>query len=247
MSSLHFQSCPLLIAQIVEQTIQIEHVVRCCCKRDHVDADNYKRVRFQDNVNQCNNKHNHDEGNKDDGYNDVGVGNRCSSKFEIEGLTSVLKSNNNDSDNDDDNDDDMTKQHEQPLHHHPSQTLHRRERTLLAGDLTAPTKQKSEFVEHSSVKAPAGGQEVDYLQPRALVIVHQITTVAQVHQPHPLDLTVHQQTIQAQVPVPTCATCPTCVDFVGGSVCVPDEVGRAMLPSSPTPEGNIDPFQSTTH
>ena len=85
MSSLHFKYCPLLIAQIVEQTGQIEHDVRYLCKRDHVDADNHKRVRFQDHINQCNTNHDHDEGNKDDGYNDVGVGYRCSSRFEIEG------------------------------------------------------------------------------------------------------------------------------------------------------------------
>ena len=90
MSSLHFQSCPLMIAQIVEQLCQIVHDVRGhLCKKDHVRADHRKQVRFQDHINQCNNNHNQED-NKDDGYNDVGVGYCCCYRFEIEGLTFVL-------------------------------------------------------------------------------------------------------------------------------------------------------------
>ena len=65
LSSLHFQSCPLLIAQIVdqaehEQAIDVK-LSRYFCKIGHVEADNRRSVRFADNVNQCNNHDNHDD------------------------------------------------------------------------------------------------------------------------------------------------------------------------------------------
>jgi len=71
LSSLHFQSCPLLIAQIVEQTAHEQAIdvklSRYFCKLGHVkaDADNHRVVRFADNINQCDNHNNHN--NHDDG------------------------------------------------------------------------------------------------------------------------------------------------------------------------------------
>ena len=68
-SSLHFQSSALLIAQIVEQNCQIEHDVKLSrhfCKTSQVESCNHRRVRFEDNVNQCNNHDNHDNHDNND-------------------------------------------------------------------------------------------------------------------------------------------------------------------------------------
>ena len=77
-SSLKLQSCPLLNSQIVEQLAHIDHsVIADFCRASHVDADHQKRVRFEINVDNNNDKQQHNDetkGNHKRGFNKNGVG-----------------------------------------------------------------------------------------------------------------------------------------------------------------------------
>ena len=74
-SSLKLQSCLLLNSHIVEQITEIDHSVKAnarkvnradnrkadCCRANHVDADNHKRVRFEINVDNNNDIQQHND------------------------------------------------------------------------------------------------------------------------------------------------------------------------------------------
>ena len=171
-----------------------------------------------------------------EGFRVGSVKQESSIKLEVRDLTSVLKSIttttaiNDDNDDDDDNE---TK-HDEPLHHHPSQTLHPAREGSSRRWFTELPKQKSELVEHSSLKARVGGRL--YLHSPVPGTAQIITTSpsAQTLDFHPPDCS--SRIIEAQVPV-ALPTCPTQWPIYK-STCV---TTPAPAGSSREAESNIDP------
>ena len=148
-------------------------------------------------------------------------------------------------DNNDD-DDDMKRPHDEPLHHHPSQTLTRREKALLAGMSTELPKPKSDLVEHSSPKARVGGRV--YLHSPVPGIAQLITTSPSVQNilgPQP-DCSSRIIKAQVLVVLPTCpiqwpmykSTTDVAIDCVDCVTSTYEEQDRVTIPAA---KCNIDP------
>ena len=265
-SSVHFQSCTVSSSQIVEKSAQTDHSVKgraqlpaYCCK---TNVNNHKKVRLGDN-NQFNDSNDDDRG----GNNGGGVG-LCCSSFEIRGLTSVLKSNTTttmNSHTDDDNDDD-------------TETARRATPSSSIANPDLPGEGSSRLDVHRALTPSSNKQDSwSSIAPPVTCRRSRIPSPAGTGSSAPnndefkhahtsLDLTAHQQTITAQVPVPTCTwpihkstdnvvtTCVTSIDVDPACVSTPapagnsreTEIGTNLHKILPIADAELCRFSKTT-